>query len=278
MGADRSHRQPHPFYLPASSASPSVFRVPLRQKLNARQPVIGVLAPQADVALAEMVGLLGFDFYMLDAEHGTATPRDGEAIILACERRGITALARIGTQDPKTILQYMDAGLGGVMQPSITTADEVRKLVEAMKYPPLGRRGLGPNRASGFMLAGQSQGEYVEAANRETLVLPQIEHIDCLEPLDEILAVEGVDGFVVGPADLSMSMGFTDGPNHPEVHEVLDEVYTRVVASGKILGTVASTGAEARALVARGVGLVLVTLKALLQPSASAILQGVRGE
>ncbi|MEO0559352.1 MAG: aldolase/citrate lyase family protein [Bacteroidota bacterium] len=255
-----------------------MFRIPLRQKLDARQPVIGVLAPQADAALVEMIGLLGFDFYMLDAEHGTATPREAAAVVLACERRGVTALARIGTKDPKVILQFMDVGVGGIMQPSITTADEVRQLVDAVKYPPMGRRGLGPNRASGFMLAGQSQAEYIEAANRETLVIPQIEHIDCLEDLDEILAVEGVDGFVVGPADLSMSMGFTDGPNHPEVQTVLDEIYARVIASGKVLGTVASTGAEAHALVERGVGLVLVTLKALLQPAASAMLRGFRGD
>ncbi|GAB5537216.1 MAG: 4-hydroxy-2-oxoheptanedioate aldolase [Rubricoccaceae bacterium] len=264
-------------YLPGSPIPASVFRVPLRQTINARQPVIGVLAPQADAALAEMIGLLGFDFYMLDAEHGVASPRDAAAVIVACERRGITALARIGTKDPKAILQYMDVGLGGVMQPSITTAEEVRQLVSAVKYPPVGRRGLGPNRASGFMLSGQSQAEYVEAANRETLVIPQVEHIDCLNHLDEILAVEGVDGFVVGPADLSMSMGFTDGPNHPEVQQVLDETYARVAASGKVLGTVASTGAEARALVDRGIGLVLVTLKALLQPSARAMLAGFRG-
>jgi len=253
-----------------------VFRVPLRQKLNARQPVVGVLAPQADAALAEMTGLLGFDFYMLDAEHGGASPRDAEAVILACERRGITPLARVGTKEPKTILQYMDAGMGGIMQPSITTADEVRQLVDAIKYPPFGRRGLGPNRASGFGLAGQTQAEYVVAANRETVVLPQIEDIACLDHLDEILAVDGVDGFVVGPADFAMSMGFTDGGVHPEVQEALDEVYARVLASGKLLGTTAATGDDAQALVERGVGLVLVTLLWLLKPSASAYLDGFR--
>lgn len=255
-----------------------MFHIPLRAKIDARQPVVGVLAPHSDAALAEMVGLLGFDFYMLDAEHGPATPREAEAVVVACERRGITPLVRVGTKDPKTILQYMDAGMGGVMQPSITSADEVRQLVEAVKYPPFGRRGLGPNRASGFGMAGQSQAEYVAAANRETLVLPQIEHIDCLEHLDEILAVDGVDGFVVGPADFSMSMGFTDGPNHPEVQEVLDEVYARVLESGKLLGTTAATGDDARALVERGVGLVLVTLLWLLKPSANAYLHGFRGQ
>ena len=255
-----------------------MFTVPLRQKLDARQPVVGVLATQADAALAETVGLLGFDFFMLDCEHGTAGPREAEAVVLGCERRGITPLARIGTADPKAILQFLDAGLAGVMMPGITSETEVRALVDAVKYPPLGARGLGPVRAASFLLGEQSQADYVAQANRQTVVLPQIEDAACLDVLDDLLAVDGVDGFVVGPRDLAMSMGFTDGPGHPEVQRVLDEVYDRVVASGKVLGTVAGTGAQARALVERGVGLVLTSLTALLKPASAAFLTGMRGD
>ena len=254
-----------------------MFTVPLRAKLDARQPVVGVLATQADAGLAETVGLLGFDFFMLDCEHGTASPRDAEAVILGCERRGITPLARIGTMDPKTILQFMDAGLAGVMMPGVTSAEEAKALVDAIKYPPLGKRGLGPVRAASFMLGEQSQAEYVAEANRQTVVLPQIEDIAGLDVLDDLLAVEGVDGFVVGPRDFAMSMGFTDGPGHPEVKEALDEVYSRVIEGGKLLGTVAGTGDAARRLVERGVGLVLTSLTALLKPSSKAFLEGMRG-
>ena len=255
-----------------------MFSVPLRQKLDAGEPVVGVLATQADASLAETIGLLGFDFFMLDCEHGAASPRDAEAVVLGCERRGITPLARIGTADPKAILQFLDAGLAGVMMPGITTADQVQALVDAVKYPPLGTRGLGPVRAASFMLGAQSQADYVAQANRQTVVLPQIEDVACLAALDDLLSVDGVDGFVIGPRDFAMSMGFTDGPGHPEVREALDEVERRVIESGKLVGTVAGTGAQARALVERGVRFVLTSLTALLKPSAAAFRSGMHGD
>ncbi len=255
-----------------------MFTVPLRHKIDAGEPVVGVLATQADAGLAETLGLLGFDFFMLDCEHGTASPRDAEAVVLACERRGITPLARVGTADPKVALQFMDAGLAGVMAPGVTSARGVRALVDAVKYPPLGARGLGPVRAASFMLGEQSQADYVAEANRQTVVFPQIEDVACLDVLDEMLAVDGVDGFVIGPRDFALSMGFSDGPNHPEVTEALDEVERRVIEAGKLVGTVAGTGAQARALVERGVGLVLTSLTALLKPSSAAFLDGMRGD
>ena len=250
----------------------------IKTRMQRGEAVVGVLATQADAALAETVGLLGFDFFMLDAEHGPTGPRDAEAVVLACERRGITSLARVGTKDEKTLLQYLDAGLQGVMMPGITGPEEVRQLVEAVKYPPLGRRGLGPVRAADFMLGERSQAEYVAFANAQTLVLPQIEDAACLDRLDEMLAVEGVDGFVVGPRDFALSMGFTDGPNHPEVQDAIEQVYNAVLDAGKILGTVAGTGDGARQLVERGVRFVLTSLTALLKPSSKAFLDGMRGD
>ena len=250
----------------------------IKTRMQAGEAVVGVLATQADAALAETVALLGFDFFMLDAEHGPTGPRDAEAVVLACERRGITSLARVGTKDEKTLLQYLDAGLGGVMMPGMVSRDQVRQLVDAVKYPPLGARGLGPVRAADFMLGGRSQADYVAFANAQTLVLPQIEDAACLDCLDEMLAVEGVDGFVVGPRDLAMSMGFTDGPGHPEVQDAIERIYDAVLESGKVLGTVAGSGDQARQLVERGVRFVLTSLTALLKPSSKAFLSGMRAE
>ncbi len=237
----------------------------------------GVIAPNLDANLAETIGLLGFDFYMVDAEHGPADPIAAENLVRACELTGATPLARVRSIDAKLVLQYMDTGLMGVMMPGVDTAEEAAALVDAVKYPPVGTRGLGPVRAARYLMGGQSQAEYVAMANRETLVLPQIETMKAVENLAEMTRVPGVDGFVIGPRDLAMDMGFIDGPKHPEVAEAIDGVFDRVRAAGLALGTVAGTGAQARQLAERGASLVLASVAGLLKNASADFLTAARG-
>jgi 4-hydroxy-2-oxoheptanedioate aldolase len=122
-----------------------------------------------------------------------------------------------------------------------------------------------------------SQAEYVSFANEQTLVLPQIEDIEAVKHLDEMLQVEGVDGFIVGPRDLAMSMGFPDGPNHDEVQAVIEDVYETVLASGLVLGTVAGTGEAAKALVERGLLFCLTSVNGLVKSAAVPFLQTMKG-
>ena len=248
----------------------------VKKKLRNGEPVFGVIAPNADPVVAEVIGHLGFDFYMMDGEHGPIGPGAAQGIVRACEATGITPLARVRSSEPKLLLQFLDAGVMGVMMPGLVDAQDVRAFVQAVKYPPLGARGLGPIRVADYMMGPMSQEEYVAFANDQTLVLPQFEDIKALENLDEMAQVEGVDAFVVGPRDLAMSMGFYDGPRHPEVQAVIDEVFDIVLGAGLDLGTVAGTGEAAKALVERGARICLNSVANLIKQSANAFLDEAR--
>src|SRR5512147_2289537 len=122
-----------------------------RSKLKAGQPVYGVLSTSDDPQLAELFGLAGFDYYMLDAEHGLLDATQVVNVIRACERVNMTPMVRIGPKDPKLVLQYLDAGMMGVMMPGLETVDEIKMLVDAVRYPPTGKRGMGITRAFGYI-------------------------------------------------------------------------------------------------------------------------------
>ncbi|MCU0426329.1 MAG: aldolase/citrate lyase family protein [Candidatus Kapabacteria bacterium] len=243
-----------------------------RTKLQKGQPIFGVISPTTDPVITEYCGLAGFDFYMLDGEHGAITPSNADGMIRAAESVGITPLARVRSLDEKLILQFMDLGVMGVMMPGCNTAEDCEKLVRAMKYPPLGERGLGPVRASDYMLGKKSQLEYVNFANEQTLVLPQIEDIKAMDNLEAMCKVKGVDGFVIGPRDLAMTMGFYDGPAHDEVKKVIDQIFEIVLRHNLVLGTVAATKEQAQGLIQKGARIILNSVAGLLSQSSKAFL------
>jgi 4-hydroxy-2-oxoheptanedioate aldolase len=246
----------------------------VKTRLQQGLPVLGVLSNSSDPTVAELCGFSGLDFYMIDGEHSPVTTSQVQEIVRACEVSNITPLARIRSNDPKLILQYLDAGVMGVMMPGIRTAAEVEAFVRAVKYPPLGNRGLGPVRSAEYLLGSMNQGEYVAFANEQTLVLPQIEDKEAVENLDEILQVGGVDGFVIGPRDLAMSMGYHDGPGHEEVKRTIGSVVEKIRAAGLVVGTTAASGDQARALVDRGVLFCLNSFAGLLKSAAGEFMKG----
>jgi 4-hydroxy-2-oxoheptanedioate aldolase len=235
----------------------------LKKRIAQGLPCYGVISPTIDPTICEYVGLAGLHFYMIDGEHGFPSPGDIINMVRACELAGCTPLARVGDLNEKLILQYLDAGVAGVMMPGCSTVGQVERLVAAVKYPPLGRRGLGPVRSAGYMMK-MSQSEYVRLANQQTVVLPQIEDLEAVKNLKKIVQVEGVDGFIIGPRDLAMDMGFYDGPAHPEVNAVIDEIFETVLAAGKTIGTVAATAEQAQKLTARGATIILNSVQGLL--------------
>jgi len=246
---------------------------PLQTKITTKQPILGVISNLTDPTVAEICGFSGLDFYMIDGEHSPVTTYQVADIVRACECAGIVPLARVRSNDPKLILQFLDTGIMGIMMPGLTSAMEVEQLVEAIKYPPRGVRGLGPVRAADYMLGKMTQANYVKMANENTLVLPQIEDIAALKHLDAMLQVPDVDGFVIGPRDLAMTMGFLDGPNHPEVQAIIDEIIEKVTAAGLVVGTVAATAEQAQSLIAKGVGIVLNSVAGLISQSAKAFVK-----
>ena len=246
----------------------------VKTRLKNSQPVLGVLSNSTDPTVAELCGLSGLDFYMIDGEHSPVTTVQVQDIVRACDVAGITPLARVRSNDAKLILQYLDAGVMGIMMPGVRTVAEAEALVKAVKYPPLGERGFAPVRANDYLLGGVNQGEAVGFANEQTLVLPQIEDTEAIANLDDLLQVEGVDGFVIGPRDLAMSMGFYDGPGHDEVKRTIAGVVEKIRKAGLIAGTTAATGDQAKALIDRGVLFCLNSFAGLLKSAAGDFMKG----
>ncbi len=168
-----------------------------KTKLETGQPAFGVIATTDDPQLAELFGIAGFDYYMLDAEHGLLDPVQVVNVIRACESTNMTPMVRIGPKDPKLVLQYLDVGMMGIMMPGLETVEEVKMLVDAMKYSPLGKRGLGFSRASGHTASP----DYINFSNEQTMVIIQFEDAKLLNIFPALCAVEGLDACIIGPRD-----------------------------------------------------------------------------
>lgn len=235
-----------------------------KRKLKAGQPVYGVLSTSDDPQMAELCGLAGFDFYMLDAEHGLMDAAQVVNVIRACERVNMTPLIRIGSKDPKLVLQYMDAGMMGVMMPGLESAEEIRMLVDAVKYSPVGKRGMGFARAAAYAALGKEAIDYINFTNEETMVIPQFEDAALIDRFEGMISQPGVDVVVIGPRDLSLNMGFPDGPNHPEVQEMIDRVIALCKRTGVAAGITAGTRAAAAHQVARGATMILTTAQSVI--------------
>jgi len=241
-------------------------------KLKAGQPAFGVISTTDDPQLAELFGIAGFDYYMLDAEHGLLDPAQVMNVIRACESTNMTPMIRIGSKDPKLVLQYLDAGMMGIMMPGLETAEEVKMLVDAVKYAPFGKRGLGFSRASGHMAYTTSAPDYIDFSNEHTMVIIQFEDKKLLERLSDLCSVEGLDACVVGPRDLSLNMGFPEGPNYPEVQSMIDSAIGVINNAGIIAGITAGTRADAETQVARGATMILAAAQSLVLAGSASFL------
>jgi 4-hydroxy-2-oxoheptanedioate aldolase len=243
-----------------------------KQKIKAGLPAYGVISTSDDPQLAELFGLAGFDYYMLDAEHGLLDPAQIVNVIRACERVNMTPLVRIGPKDPKLVLQYLDAGMMGVMMPGLESVDEIRMLIDAVKYPPVGKRGMGLTRASGYIAVGEDAVDFINFSNEQIMVIPQFEDAALIDRFEEMISQPGVDAILVGPRDLSLNMGFPNGPNHPEVQEMIDRVVAICKRTGVAAGITAGSRADSATQVARGMTMILAIAQLVIQTGSREFL------
>jgi 2-dehydro-3-deoxyglucarate aldolase len=205
----------------------------LKLKLGECQFTLGSWITLAHPAIAEIMAGAGFDWLVIDLEHSVITIREAEELIRVIGLSGTCPLARLSDNDPVQIKRVMDAGAHGVIVPMVNSAIDARQAVEAVRYPPEGRRGVGLARAQGY---GSSFEHYREWVNKESVVIVQVEHIEAVDNLEAILVVEGIDGFIVGPYDLSASLGVPGQFDHPSVKEAMGKIQSVGIDSGKAAG------------------------------------------
>ncbi len=247
----------------------------MKAKLLAGEPAFGVSVMIPSPQLVEMLGILGFDWVLIDCEHGTISLESVELMAMAAETAGITPIARPATKSADDILRVMDRGVMGVQVPHVNSAEDARNAVSAVKYHPLGQRGLAAGgRPSGYGFTGSME-LYVQAANRESLVCVQLEEEEAVRNAGEILKVEGVDVFFIGPSDLSQSMGHPGDPKAVPVRQAIDATLDEILAAGKIPGLPA--GAETvHAATEAGALYVYTHLPRLLAAGTSAFFEAAR--
>jgi 4-hydroxy-2-oxoheptanedioate aldolase len=186
----------------------------------------------------ELMGLVGFDFVIIDAEHNPLSVESCLHMVSGADSVGVTPIIRIEVNSRQHILRFLDIGAQGVQLPMINTKSDAESVVQAVKYPPQGLRGIAGIRSADYGLKTTFK-EYIEIANRETMVVTQIENRESIKNIDEMLQVDGIDVFFVGPMDLSVSLGYPGETNHPEVQAVISELSKKIRAKGKIAGTLA---------------------------------------
>lgn len=247
----------------------------MKEKLRAGEPVYGVSVMIPSPQIVEMVAAAGFDWVLIDCEHGTITLESVELMAMAAEASGITAIARPVSRSPEHILQVMDRGVMGVQVPHVATAEAAREAVAAVKFHPLGKRSLAAGTRSANYDSIGTLADYVKAANDSTLIAVQIEDKEAVDNIDEILKVDDIDVFFIGPSDLSQSMGHPGNPKAPVVAQAIATCFEKMIAAGRTPGTPA-TGEALQGVLDKGVRYIYTHLPRLLASSAKSYLANAK--
>jgi 4-hydroxy-2-oxoheptanedioate aldolase len=210
-----------------------------KDKLSKGEPVYGPFMKTGDAAFVECAGHAGFDFAILDMEHGPVDFFNLQNLIRGAEASGILPIVRTCDSSETAISKALDLGAKGIQVPQIQSAEEAREVIKAAKYFPKGERGVCRFvRAANY--SSTPRNEYFESAN-EALVILQVEGKQVLNQLDSILAVEGLDILFIGPYDLSQSLGVPGQVSHPTVIEAIQGIAEQAKKAGVVIGVFCDT-------------------------------------
>jgi 2-dehydro-3-deoxyglucarate aldolase/4-hydroxy-2-oxoheptanedioate aldolase len=206
----------------------------MREKLRAGKTVLGAGITLTDPTVTEAIAP-SVDFVWIDLEHNPITAEAMVGHLIAARAGGCASIVRIPTNDVAWVKRVLDSGAEGIILPRSYSAQEVRDFVSACRYPPMGTRGFGPRRPMQY--GRLEQQAYLQQANKDVFVVVQVETIELVNELDEVLKIEGLDSLVLGPQDLSGSMGRLGQTTHPEVVQTMKTVATKARAAGKFIGS-----------------------------------------
>jgi 2-keto-3-deoxy-L-rhamnonate aldolase RhmA len=235
-----------------------VLRRPLalKKKLKAGGTVVGAWLSFSDPSVAEILGRSGFDFLIIDTEHGAWDLLPLQTVLMALNGTDTMPIVRAPWNDHVRIKQLLDLGVEGILAPMVKTVAECEALVAACRYPPIGMRGFGPRRASNYY---RDLSAYQALANEAIFVMPQIEDVATLAVLDDFVKVPGIDAVAIGPNDMSGSAGLFRNPQHPQVLSAIDRICEAASARNIPVCLGVNTPASAqREWVAKGVRVLTV--------------------
>lgn len=206
----------------------------MREKLRAGKIVLGAGITLSDPAVTEAIAP-SVDFVWIDLEHNALTVEAMLGHLIAARAGGCASIVRIPANDVAWVKRVLDSGAEGIILPRAYSAKEVAEFVSACRYPPLGTRGFGPRRPMNYGRIEQQA--YLQGANRDVFVIAQVETKELVADLDNVLKLEGLDSLVLGPQDLSGSMGRLGETTHPDVVAAMKTVASKARAAGKFIGS-----------------------------------------
>jgi len=202
----------------------------LKTKLYNKDLTIGSWLSWGFSPITEVMATAGFVWLVIDLEHTALDYDQTHQMIQVIDLAGCVPLVRVGDNHPLIIKRVLDCGASGIIVPMVNSVEDAERAVASAYYPPRGNRGVGLSRAKGYGMAFTG---YRERALEQTIVIVQIEHVLGVKNMEAILSVDGVDGFIIGPYDLSGSVNQPGNFHHPAVLEMLDRVQHIMKASGK---------------------------------------------
>ena len=247
----------------------------VKARLRGGDAVVGSFCNLPSPDVVELLGWAGFDFVIIDAEHG---PQDLETVanmVRAAEASGTTPLVRVAINEPQNILRHLDTGAQGLQMPMVNTREDAERAVAAALYPSQGRRGLAGVRAGGFGVR-ESVADYAATANDEMLVIVQIETVEALGNLDSILGVPGIDIVFFGATDLSSLMGIPGQTRDDRVVNAIADAGSAVMNPGLVAGTIVGTPEQAVEWQGRGFRYIATNFAGLAGRVARAFVEGAQ--
>jgi len=239
-----------------------MFKNKLKEILKSGKPAIGTFMMCNCAELVEIVGISGFDFVVLDTEHGPFSIESTINLIRAAELKGITPITRVTESSDSTILRSLDVGAHGIQVPQVNDAATAEKIAKASKYFPLGTRGAAMARSGEYGVINPI--DYFDVENEETLVVVHCENKEGLNNLEDIVKVPEIDVIFLGPFDMSQSMEVPGQIYHPLVEAAADKIIKITKAAGKAAGIFVTDGEQAQRRIEQGFQYITINVEATL--------------
>ena len=253
----------------------------IREKFLNHELSVGTFTQLTSTVAVEALGRTGLDYVLIDTEHSAVGIEFLSSAITAADAAGIVPLVRINDIARSKVLQPLDYGAQGLIVPAVETVEQVRRLVEYAKFPPVGNRGFCPTRDGGYgydEVSMQGTDVYFAHANQETLLIPQCETVGCLDHIEEITAMDGVDGIFLGPFDLSIALGRPMAFDCDEMRAALDRILNACHKNNKMAFIFCGDAQAAKARAAQGFDSVTAGLDIMaLVDAYRAMVQDIRG-
>lgn len=253
-----------------AAATPGSFKA----RLSRGERLLGFFVGTPSPATVELAGLCGYDFVIVDAEHGPTDLETIEHMLRAAALHGMAGLVRVPDGSVASIQRILDAGADGILVPHVSSAAIAREVVDRALYAPQGRRGVALSRSSAYGTTDAKA--YYATRNRHTVVIVMVEDAEALPVLDQIVGVPGIDAVFIGPGDLAASLGHAGDTTHPQVREAVAAIAAAAKRAGIACATVGRTAEDVRRLEAEGTGMVCFNTTAMLAGAMQSLQAALR--